>query len=239
MDEHSIDGSTILVVDDDTSVRVAVKELLESVGLKVILFGSAAEFLENTIPDASCCMVLDVRMPEMSGLKLQEELLKAEVQVPIVFISGHADIAMAVRAMKAGTVDFLAKPFSTQDLLDAVFAALARARARRTQEESLSALRERFSSLSVREKEVLSHVAGGRLNKQIAGDLGVSEVMVKVHRANGMRKMHTKSVAELVRMTHLLDLATTNGQEPRRGVASGKIASLRQRVTSRASRSAP
>jgi FixJ family two-component response regulator len=126
------------------------------------------------------------------------------VQVPIVFISGHADVTMAVRAMKAGAVDFLAKPFSTQDLLDAVFAALGRDRARRTQEESLSTLRERFSSLSVREKEVLSHVAAGRLNKQIAGDLGVSEVMVKVHRANGMRKMRAKSVAELVRMTDLL-----------------------------------
>jgi FixJ family two-component response regulator len=194
----------VFVIDDDPSVRAAVKDGLESVGLKVILFGSATEFLESTIPDASCCMVLDVRMPEMSGLKLQEELSKAEVHVPIVFISGHADVAMAVRAMKAGAVDFLAKPFSTQDLLDAVFSALGRDRARRTQEESLSTLRERFSSLSVREKEVLSHVAAGRLNKQNAGDLGVSEVMVKVHRANGMRKMHAKSVAELVRMTDLL-----------------------------------
>ena len=204
MTKSAASESIVFVIDDDTSVRATVKDLLESVGLKVFLFESAAEFLESTIPDASCCMVLDVRMPEMSGLKLQEELLKAEVQVPIVFISGHADIAMAVRAMKAGAVDFLAKPFSTQDLLDAVFAALERDRARRTQEESLSALRERFSSLSVREKEVLSHVAAGRLNKQIAGDLGVSEVMVKVHRANGMRKMHAKSVAELVRMTDLL-----------------------------------
>jgi FixJ family two-component response regulator len=140
----------------------------------------------------------------MSGLKLQEELAKAEIQVPIIFISGHGDIPMAVRAMKAGAVDFLAKPFSTQDLLDAVYAALGRDRTRRTQEESLSALRERFNSLSVREKEVLSHVAAGRLNKQIASDLGISEVMVKVHRANGTRKMHAKSVAELVRMTDLL-----------------------------------
>ena len=204
MTESATSESIVFVIDDDPSVRAAVKDGLESVGLKVVLFGSATEFLESTIPDASCCMVLDVRMPEMSGLKLQEELLKAEVQVPIVFISGHADVAMAVRAMKAGAVDFLAKPFSIQDLLDAVFAALGRDRARRTQEESLSTLRERFSLLSVREKEVLSHVAAGRLNKQIAGDLGVSEVMVKVHRANGMRKMHAKSVAELVRMTDLL-----------------------------------
>ena len=204
MTESAASEPIVFVIDDDTSVRTAVKDLLESVELKVFIFESATEFLESTIPDVSCCMVLDVRMPEMSGLKLQEELLKAKVQVPIVFISGHADIAMAVRAMKAGAVDFLAKPFSTQDLLDAVFAALGRDRGRRTQEESLSALRERFSSLSVREREVLSHVAAGRLNKQIAGDLGVSEVMVKVHRANGMRKMQAKSVAELVRMTDLL-----------------------------------
>jgi FixJ family two-component response regulator len=204
MTEDAKSESIVFVIDDDASVRGAVKELLDSVGLKVVLFQSGAEFLESTIPDTSCCMVLDVRMPEMSGLKLQEELTKAEVQVPIVFVSGHGDIAMAVRAMKAGAVDFLAKPFSTQDLLDAVFAALGRDRARRTQEEALSGLRERFSSLSVREKEVLSHVAAGRLNKQIAADLGVSEVMVKVHRANGMRKIHAKSVAELVRMTDLL-----------------------------------
>jgi len=188
-------------------VRAALKDLLESVGLKVILFQSAAEFLEGTIPDTTCCMVLDVRMPAMSGLKLQEELARAEVQVPIVFITGHGDIAMAVRAMKAGAVDFLTKPFSNQDLLDAVLAALERDRARRTQEESISTLREHFTSLSAREKEVLSRVATGLLNKQIAGELGVSEVMVKVHRANGMRKMRAKSLAELIRMTDLLRAA--------------------------------
>jgi FixJ family two-component response regulator len=204
MTQNATSDSVVVVIDDDGAVRAALKELLESVGLKVMLFQSAAQFLKSTVPDTTCCMVLDVRMPAMSGLKLQEELARAEVQVPIVFITGHGDIAMAVRAMKAGAVDFLAKPFSTQDLLDAVFAALGRDRARRTQEEALSGLRERFSSLSVREKEVLSHVAAGRLNKQIAADLGVSEVMVKVHRANGMRKIHAKSVAELVRMTDLL-----------------------------------
>jgi len=204
MTQNAANDSVVVVIDDDSAVRAALKELLESVGLKVILFQSAGEFLESPVPDTTCCMVLDVRMPVMSGIKLQEELARAEVQVPIVFITGHGDIAMAVRAMKAGAVDFLAKPFSAQDLLDAVFAALARDRARRTQEESLSTLRERFSTLSAREKEVLSHVAAGRLNKQIAADLGVSEVMVKVHRANGMRKMYAKSVAELVRMTDLL-----------------------------------
>lgn len=204
MTQNATSDSVVVVIDDDGAVRAALKELLESVGLKVILFQSAADFLESTIPDTTCCMVLDVRMPAMSGLKLQEELARAEVQVPIVFITGHGNIAMAVRAMKAGAIDFLTKPFSDQDLLDAVFAALERDRARRSQEESTSALRERFNSLSAREKEVLAGVAAGRLNKQIAAELGVSEVMVKVHRANGMRKMHAKSVAEMVRMTDLL-----------------------------------
>jgi FixJ family two-component response regulator len=207
MTQSATSDSVVVVIDDDASVRAALKDLLESVGLKVILFQSAAEFLESTIPDTTCCMVLDVRMPAMSGLKLQEELARAEVQVPIVFITGHGDIAMAVRAMKAGAVDFLTKPFSNQDLLDAVFAALERDRARRTQEESISTLREHFTSLSAREKEVLSRVATGLLNKQIAGELGVSEVMVKVHRANGMRKMRAKSLAELIRMTDLLRAA--------------------------------
>jgi len=204
MTQNATSDSVVVVIDDDGAVRAALKELLESVGLKVILFQSAADFLESTVPDTTCCMVLDVRMPAMSGLKLQEELARAEVQVPIVFITGHGDIAMAVRAMKAGAVDFLTKPFSNQDLLDAVFSALERDRARRSQEESTSTLREHFNSLSAREKEVLAGVAAGRLNKQIAAELGVSEVMVKVHRANGMRKMHAKSVAEMVRMTDLL-----------------------------------
>jgi FixJ family two-component response regulator len=204
MTQNATSDSVVVVIDDDGAVRAALKELLESVGLKVILFQSAADFLESTVPDTTCCMVLDVRMPAMSGLKLQEELARAEVQVPIVFITGHGNIAMAVRAMKAGAIDFLTKPFSDQDLLDAVFAALERDRARRVQEESISTLREHFNSLSAREKEVLSRVAAGRLNKQIAAELGVSEVMVKVHRANGMRKMHAKSVVEMVRMTDLL-----------------------------------
>jgi FixJ family two-component response regulator len=196
--------SVVVVIDDDGDVRAAVKGVLESVGLKVSLFGSAAEFLESTVPDTSSCIVLDVRMPNMSGLQLQDELARAEVQIPIVFITGHGDIPMAVRAMKAGAVDFLTKPFGNQELLDAVFSALERDRTRRTQQESISTLRERFNALSVREKQVLLLVAAGRLNKQIAAELGISEVMVKVHRANGMRKTHAKSVAELVRMTDLL-----------------------------------
>ena len=204
MSETKTSGSVVFLVDDDAAVRASVTELLESVGLEVAAYESAAGFLESTMPDKPSCMVLDLRMPEISGLKLQEELAKAEVQVPIVFVSGHGDIRTVVRAMKAGAMDFLAKPFNSQELLEAVHAALERDRVRREKENSLSTLRERFSSLSVREKEVLSHVASGRLNKQIAADLGVSEVMVKVHRANGMRKLHVKSVAELVRITDLL-----------------------------------
>ena len=203
-DAHS--KSTVFVIDDDGSVRSALKELLESVRLKVIPFKSPAEFLGYRIPDASCCIVLDVRMPEMSGLKLlQEELANAGIQVPIVFLTAHGDIEMAVAAIKAGAVDFLVKPFRTQALLDAVFAAIERDRVRRNQQEALFTLRERFSALTLREKEVLLPVAAGRLNKQIALDLGISETMVKVHRANGFRKMHANSVAELVRMTDLLD----------------------------------
>ncbi len=201
-DAHS---GVVFVIDDDASVRTALKELFESVGLKVIPFKSPAEFLGYKIPDTSCCIVLDVRMPEMSGLKLQEELAKAEVHVPVLFLTAHGDIEMAVAAMKAGAVDFLVKPFRTQDLLDAVFAALKHDHARRTLQESISTLQESFNALSVREKEVLSHVAAGLLNKQIAAQLGISEVMVKVHRAHGMRKIHAKSVAELVRMTDLLN----------------------------------
>ena len=203
MTEGDAHSGVVFVIDDDASVRTELKELFESVGLKVIPFKSPAEFLGYKIPDTSCCIVLDMRMPEMSGLKLP----KAEVQVPVLFLSAHGDIEMAVAAMKAGAVDFLVKPFRTQDLLDAVFAALEHDHARRALQQSISTLLECFNALSVREKEVLSRVAVGRLNKQIAAELGISEVMVKVHRGHGMRKMHAKSVAELVRMTDLLNHA--------------------------------
>jgi FixJ family two-component response regulator len=203
-DGNAPDEPLVFVIDDNASVRSALKELLESVRLKVICFKSPAEFLGYRIPDASCCIVLDVRMPEMSGLKLQEELANAGLQVPIVFLTAHGDIEMAVAAMKAGAVDFLIKPFRTQALLDAVFAALGCDRVRRNQQEALLTLRGRFSALTLREKEVLLLVAAGRLNKQIALNLGISETTVKVHRANGLRKMHAKSIAELVRMTDRL-----------------------------------
>ena len=207
-DAHS--ESIVLVIDDDASMRSALKDLFESVRLQVIPFASAAEFLLYKIPDKSCCIVLDVRMPEMSGLKLQEELANAGIQVPIVFLTAHGDTEVAVAAMKAGAVDFLIKPFRTYALLDAVFAALGRDRVRRNQQEALLTLRERFSALTPREKEVLFLVAAGRLNKQIALDLGISETMVKVHRANGLRKMHANSVAELVRMIDQLDASPQN-----------------------------
>jgi FixJ family two-component response regulator len=200
----------VFVIDDDASVRSALRELLESVGLNVIPFESPAKFLRYTIPDTSCCIVLDVRLPEMTGLKLQEELAKAGIQVPFVFLTAHGDIEMAVAAMKNGGSRLSRQPFRTQALLDAVFAAIGRDRLRRNQRESLFTLRERFSALTLREKEVLFLVAAGRLNKQIALDLGISETMVKVHRADGLRKMHANSVAELVRMTDRLHASPQN-----------------------------
>ena len=201
---ESMSVPVVCVVDGDELVRAGLKELFESVGLNVLLFNSPSIFLQSNLPDSPCCVLLDVRLPEMSGLQLQEELARANVQIPIIFITGHGDVAMAVRAMKAGAADFLTKPLNNQELLDAVFAALERDRTRRSQTETISTIREHYNLLSVREKEVLSHVAAGQLNKQIAAELGISEVMVKVHRAKGMRKLHAKSVAELVRMTDLL-----------------------------------
>jgi FixJ family two-component response regulator len=207
MAEKALIDSVVFVIDDDVTVHTALEQLLGSVGLRVVSFVSAAEFLAHNLPDSPSCLVLDVRMPGMSGLKLQEELAKAEVQLPIVFITGHPDVAVAVRAMKAGASDFLIKPFTDQDLLDAVFVALERDRERRARQESLAELHEQFDSLSPREREVLMQVAAGKMNKHIAAELGVSEVMVKVHRANGMRKLHAKSVVELVRK---IDRVRTN-----------------------------
>ena len=194
----------VFVIDDDDATRTGVEQLLGSVGLQVVPFRSAVEFLDGVVPEKPCCVVLALRMPIMSGLTLQEELTKTGIHVPLIFVTGYGSIATAVRAMKAGAVDFLTKPVNEQDLLDAVFAALAGDRMRRRQEGALSALQERFRSLSSRERQVLFRVAAGRLNKQIADELGVSEIMVKVHRAHGMRKMKATSLAELVRMSDLL-----------------------------------
>jgi FixJ family two-component response regulator len=196
--EKDLRDPVVCVVDHDELMRIRLKELFEAVGLKILPFDSPAAFLQSDMGSCSC-VVLDVRLPDMSGLKLQEELLKREIRVPMVFVSGSGDAATAVRAMKAGAVDFLTKPVADHEVLDAVFAALDSDRERRRKEASLAALRNDFTSLSNRERQVLLGVAGGKLNKQVAAELGVSEVMVKVHRANGMRKMHVTSLAELVR----------------------------------------
>jgi FixJ family two-component response regulator len=190
----------VVVIDDDASVRAALKELIETVGVEVRLYPSAHAFLEARIPDNMACLVLDVRLPGMSGLEVQAQLAGAGVCVPIVFVTGHGDVAMAVRAMKAGAIDFLTKPFCSQDLIDAVNAALERDRVRREMQQLHAALREHYKLLSSREREIIERVATGKLNKQIAAELGLSEVMVKVHRAKAMRKMRAKTLPDLIRM---------------------------------------
>jgi len=195
--------SLVFVVDDDASLRQAIKSLLQSVGLQVEAFGSAAELLKNRrLADhrAAACLILDVRLPGVSGLDFQSELSDADIHIPIIFITGHADIPMTVRAMRAGAVEFLTKPFRDQDLLDAVQAALARDRERRILETTVLDMRARFATLSLREQEVFSWVTTGLMNKQIAAELGLSEITVKLHRGNVMKKMGARSLADLVRM---------------------------------------
>jgi FixJ family two-component response regulator len=196
----------VFVVDDDPSVRRAIKRLIGSAGLQVELFGSAPEFLCSKRPDAPSCLVLDISLPGISGLDFQRQLAEADIHIPIIFITGRGDIPMSVRAMKAGAVEFLTKPFRDEGLLDAIQVALERDRTRRQQESKIRALRERFESLTPREQEILWLVVRGRLNKQIAGELGTSEITIKVHRARVMRKMQAESLADLVRMAGRLDL---------------------------------
>ena len=198
--------ATVFVVDDDEAIRDALKSLISSVGLDVETFASAREFLESRVSDIPGCLVLDVRLPGLSGLDLQSELANANIHTPIIFITGHGDIPMTVRAMKAGAVEFLTKPFREQDLLDAIQQALERDRAARELRVETAELRARYDSLTPRESEVMRIVITGLLNKQIAGELGTSEITIKLHRARVMQKMQADSLADLVRMAEKLGI---------------------------------
>lgn len=197
-------SAVVFVVDDDPSVRSSLKFLLGTVGLNVEGFDSANTFLQKNLPDAPCCLVLDVRLPGLSGLDFQCELAARKISIPIIFLTGHADIPMSVRAMKAGAVEFLTKPFRDQELLDAVGIALERDRARREREKEVTILRRRYDSLTSREREVISMVASGMLNKQIADQLGTAESTVKVQRSRATEKMHAESLVDLIRMLEKL-----------------------------------
>jgi FixJ family two-component response regulator len=198
---------SVLIIDDDPEFRDSVASLLRSVGLDTRQFASVSEFLKADPSDGPSCLVLDIRMPGRSGLELQRDLAAVNRQVPIIFITAHADVPMTVQAMKGGAIEFLTKPFRDQDLLDAVEAGLARDRARRESDRALGGLRERFDTLSSREREIMIQVTAGRLNKQIASEIGIAESTVKVHRTNLMRKMQARSLPELSRMADMLQLA--------------------------------
>ena len=207
----ALDPPVVFVIDDDEAVRTSLDSLFRSVGMMVRSFGSTREFLQITLPSTPCCLVLDVRLPGSSGLDFQSELEKGGVRIPIVFITGHGDIPMSVKAMKAGAVEFLTKPFRDQDLLDSVRSAIERSSAQLQGDKSLAKIRNNFNSLTPREREVITLVASGLMNKQIAAKLEVSEITVKVHRGNVMRKMGAKSLAELVRIFDALQTGNRPG----------------------------
>ena len=203
------DKAIVHVVDDDASLRDALVGLFDSVGLDARTYGTAHEFLDANRPDKPGCIVIDIRLPDMNGLEFQARLVQLGVGLPVVMMTGYGDIPMSVRAMKRGAVDFLAKPFHDQDMLDAVTSAIERDRQRRKEAENLSRMRHRFETLSPREREVMLLVTSGKMNKQVAGDLGISEITVKIHRGAAMRKMEARTLTDLVRMVEALRLTTS------------------------------
>ena len=202
----SAEEPIVFVIDDDASVREALRNLFRSVGLRVEVFGSASEFLQSKLPDIPGCLILDIRLPRVSGLDFQAELADAGIHIPIIFMTGHGDIPMSVRAMKAGAVDFLTKPFRDQDMLDAVTTAIERDRNNRNEAKTLSRLQALFATLTPREQEVMALVTAGLMNKQIAAEIGIAEITVKIHRGHIMKKMAAKSLADLVRMAQTLGI---------------------------------
>jgi FixJ family two-component response regulator len=203
-DATSAERPIVFVIDDDESMRRALTNLFQSVGLRVEVFGSAPELLHGKLPDVASCLVLDIRLPGLSGLDFQTELAKANIHIPIIFMTGHGDIPMTVKAMKAGAIDFLTKPFRHQEMLDAVATAIDRDRKRREDEKMISNARALFETLTPRERDVLALVAAGLMNKQVAAEIGIAEITVKIHRGHIMKKMGTRSLADLVRITELL-----------------------------------
>jgi FixJ family two-component response regulator len=204
-------SQTVVVIDDNDLFRQSMEALFQSVGLQTRLFASAVEFLQADFSDTARCIVVDVRMPKMSGLDLQQELAARQVRTPIIIITGHADVPMSVRAMKAGAVDFLTKPFRDQDMIDAVTQALARDSQRRSQSDQIVAIKARYDALTPRERQVMMLVTSGLMNKQSAAKLGLQEITVKLHRASVMKKMAARSLADLVRMTEAIERALDRG----------------------------
>ncbi|MGY3485827.1 FixJ family two-component response regulator [Bradyrhizobium sp. USDA 4011] len=207
----NVEDPIVFIVDDDLSVRDSLSNLFRSVGLRTTAFGSAHEFLQHTLPDVPSCLILDIRLPRLSGLDFQAELARADIHIPIIFMTGHGDIPMTVRAMKAGAVDFLTKPFRDQDMLDAVTTAIERDRTRRHEARTVANLRAAFATLTPRERQIMSLVTAGLMNKQVAAEIGVAEITVKIHRGHIMRKMAAKSLPDLVRMAQILGIKQASG----------------------------